>query len=56
MSAVKSYRISLCGKEGKCLTASGERKICTYETGKPGYRFGNAVKLEDLDEWRWNLP
>ncbi|KAK4688986.1 hypothetical protein P7C73_g1122, partial [Tremellales sp. Uapishka_1] len=54
-TAVKSYRVLLCMMDGKCLARSGPRKICSYETGKKGYKAGNAVDLEDLDDWRWDL-
>ncbi|KAK8854841.1 hypothetical protein IAR55_003580 [Kwoniella newhampshirensis] len=52
-SAVRAYRISLCTIDGQCLTTSNERRICTYEEGKKGYKFGSAVDLEDIDDWRW---
>lgn len=52
-SAVKAYRLSLCLGNGKCLTTSPERKVCSYEEGKLGYRVGNAVNVDDLDDWRW---
>jgi hypothetical protein len=54
-SAVKSYKISLCLGDGKCISTSNERKICSYETGKKGYKFGNAVEVDDVDDWRWNI-
>lgn len=54
-SAVKAYRISLCMGNGKCVSTSGERKICTYQEGKRGYRFGNAARVNDLDEWWWDV-
>jgi hypothetical protein len=54
-SAVKAYRISLCLRDGKCITSSGERKICTYLPEKQGYQFGNAAQVEDLDDWWWNV-
>ena len=52
-SAVKAYRLSLCLGNGKCLTTSPERKVCSYEEGKLGYRVGNAVNVDDPDDWRW---
>jgi hypothetical protein len=45
----------LCLGDGKCVTTSGERKICTYQEGKRGYRFGNAARVDDLDEWWWDI-
>jgi hypothetical protein len=54
-SAVKSYKISLCRKDGKCISTSHERKICTYQEGKKGYHFGNAAIVDDFDDWMWNL-
>ena len=54
-SAVKSYRISMCIRDGQCLSTSDERRICTFEEGKKGYRLGQAVRLEDVDDWLWAL-
>ena len=54
-AAVKSYRISLCLADGKCVATSPYRKLCTYEQGKKGYRFGGAISVEDVDDWRWEL-
>lgn len=54
-SAVKAYRISLCVEGGKFITTSGDRRICSYQDGKKGYRFGGAVVVDDLDDWRWDL-
>ena len=53
LSVVKSYKVSLCLQNGKCISTSGERKICSFEEGKKGYRQGNAVTVDDLDDWRW---
>ncbi|WWC71643.1 uncharacterized protein I206_105601 [Kwoniella pini CBS 10737] len=53
-SAVRAYRLSLCLINGKCLSSSRERRICTYEEGKKGNRFGGAVDLLDVDDWRWD--
>ncbi|WWD19011.1 hypothetical protein CI109_103468 [Kwoniella shandongensis] len=52
-SAVRAYKISLCTIDGRCLTTSNDRKVCSYEKGKKGYKFGSAVNLEDIDDWRW---
>ncbi|OCF37868.1 hypothetical protein I316_00092 [Kwoniella heveanensis BCC8398] len=54
-SAVRAYKISLCLPNGKCLSTSRERRVCTYEEGKKGYKFGGAVTLDDVDDWRWNF-
>ncbi|WWC63222.1 uncharacterized protein I303_105822 [Kwoniella dejecticola CBS 10117] len=53
-SAVRAYKLSLCLINGKCLSSSRERRICTYEQGKKGKKFGGAVNLLDVDDWRWN--
>jgi hypothetical protein len=52
---VKSYKISLCLEDGKCLSTSNERRICSFEVGKRGYESGGAVELVDVDEWRWGV-
>lgn len=54
-SAVKAYRIALCLGDGKCISTSHERKVCTYHEGKKGYRFGHAATIEDPDDWTWKL-
>ncbi|WWC90751.1 uncharacterized protein L201_005688 [Kwoniella dendrophila CBS 6074] len=53
-SAVRAYKLSLCLINGKCLSQSFERRICTYEQDKKGYKFGSSVHLDDIDDWRWN--
>ncbi|WRT68327.1 uncharacterized protein IL334_005303 [Kwoniella shivajii] len=53
-SAVRAYKLSLCLLNGKCLTSSQDRRVCTFEQGKKGYKFGSAVMLDDTDDWRWN--
>lgn len=37
------------------MTTSNERKVCTYQEGKKGYRFGHAARVDDIDEWMWRL-
>ena len=54
-SAVKSYQVSLCLASGECISKSAPRKICTYEEGKRGNKFGSAVNLNDVDKWVWRL-
>ncbi|WVW85719.1 hypothetical protein I302_107757 [Kwoniella bestiolae CBS 10118] len=52
--AVRAYKLSLCLLNGRCLSTSNERKICTYDQNKRGHTFGSAVDLDDIDEWRWD--
>ncbi|OXL07984.1 hypothetical protein C348_03851 [Cryptococcus neoformans Gb118] len=53
-SSVRGYRISLCLINGRCLTTSRERRICSYEPGERGNKPGGAVIVNDIDDWRWN--
>ncbi|WVO22957.1 uncharacterized protein IAS62_004301 [Cryptococcus decagattii] len=52
-SSVRGYRISLCVVDGRCLTTSRERLICSYEPGERGNKPGGAVTVNDIDDWRW---
>ncbi|WVR07477.1 hypothetical protein IAU60_004519 [Kwoniella sp. DSM 27419] len=52
-SAVRAYKLSFCLPNGRCISTSKERRLCTYEEGKKGFRFGGAVDLDDVDDWRW---
>ncbi|EIW67305.1 hypothetical protein TREMEDRAFT_33600, partial [Tremella mesenterica DSM 1558] len=54
-SAVKAYRLSLCLQNGKCISTSPERKVCSYEPGKAGYKIASAVSVDDVDDWGWSM-
>ncbi|ORX38556.1 hypothetical protein BD324DRAFT_621352 [Kockovaella imperatae] len=50
-AAVKSYRLSFCLADGRCIFSTVQRDICAYVEDKEGYISSRAVDLEDLDEW-----
>jgi hypothetical protein len=52
-SSIAAYRIGLCYDDGRCVSQSPKRKICTFQPGQSGYTKGKAAAVEDTDAWRW---
>jgi hypothetical protein len=53
-NAISSYRLTFCTPR-RCLVPSHERPICTHNPNKAGYTPTQAVELDDLDEWSWDV-
>lgn len=54
-SAAKAYRLVMRDRDGDHVSTSPVRVLCIFEEGRDGWIPSSAAKVEDLDEWRWNL-